>query len=367
MKIAVCFSSQLRNYKLCLPRLRKKFTELLVNQGHTVDYFGSFSNNLSFGFKYYNRKFGIPKTGSFTEVNNGLLTVYNDWNFLIDKKEAYSFLMNHIQFKKLEILDNWNDPVKTSYTDGIYDREAVSEDGLSINQWYYAERSVGLMQEYEKETNQEYDVIIRMRPDMLLMYIDLLGITNTINEPYHFKAGYVEVINGWPSIGDWNHIFGKQAAKRYHNGLCQRLISGYNDMWLGKNDLKQSWGGNPPPETMWAYCTRGIGKCTLTTLGLGAMLCRQFIDKYYPDIDSITMEQLCDYQFDISLSNFAIEEYLNKITNYNVIDDHYDQLRNYIDSNNINSLKLRENHFRDDHYLKTEESDTFNILKDFKL
>ena len=133
-------------------------------------------------------------------------------------------------------------------------------------------------------------------------------------------------------------------------------------MYLRKNDLKQSWGGNPPPETMWAYCTRGIGKCTLTTLGFGAMLCRQFIEEYYPDIDNINMEQLCDYQFDISLSNFAIEEYLNKITNYNVIDDHYDQLRNYIESNNINVLKLREGHL-----VTNDISNTDEILKDFKI
>lgn len=362
MKIAFCLSSQLRNYKMCIPRLRKKMDELLVSQGHVVHYFGSFTNNISLGFKYYNRKFNLPDDKPFVEINNGNLIPYNPWNYTIDTNEATDFLDKELNIKKVEILDNWKDPVKDSYSDAIYDKKIINEDGLHINQWYYAERSVSLMQEFEKQTGEEYDVVIRARPDMLWLYIDLLGITNTINEPNHFKAGYVEVLNGWPSIGDWHHIFGKNIAKRYHNGLCERLISCYNDIALNRNDMKQSWGDYPPPETLWAYCTRGIGKCTLTTLHVGAMLCRQFIDRYYNNIDQLSMEQLCDYQFDLSLSNFAIDTYLNKITDYNVIDDHYDQLRNYIESNNINALKLREGHL-----VTNDISNTENVLKDFKI
>lgn len=375
MKIAFCLSSQLRCYRYCIPRLKKDIDRLIVSQGHEVDYFGSFSNNLSLNFKYYNLKhYDNPENNS-----NGKLIKKNDYQYIIDESEALSFINEHLKPKDIEILDNWNDEVKNSYSDGLFNKFGYCHDGDHINQWYYAERSFSLMQEYEKRNKCKYDAIIRARPDMIWYWLDLGGIIDLKYNPFLFKAGYVEALNGWTSIGDWHHFVGPDAGKRYYNGLTQRVIDCYNDMYTNKINIKNSWGDFPVPETIWAYCTRNIGRCILTPLTTQAVICRQYIEHYIKDIDHADQVDVENYQNDLSISGRVIDEYLQKITNHNTKDSDYILLREYIEQNNINPLKLRYDSNREvaevlniepitptnpngSQYLNVE-----NVLKDFKI
>ena len=334
MKIAFCLSSQLRCYKYCIPRLKKDIDRLIVSQGHEVDYFGSFPNNMSLKFLYYNLKHN-------NDPFNGKLHRKSEREYIIDVNDARELIEKYLKPKKIEILDNWNDDVKNSYSDGLFDGFGYCKDGGHINQWYYAERSVSLMQEYEKENNCKYDVVIRARPDLIWYWLDLGGILDVKENPFLFKAGYVEALNGWSSIGDWHHFIGPEASKRYHNGLTQRVIDCYNDMYTNKIDLKNSYGDIPVPETIWAYCTRNIGKCILTQLSTGAAICREHIVNYINDLDNATLEDVENYQNDVSISSQVIIEYLYHLTNNNTKDSDYTLLSEFIEQNNINPLKLR--------------------------
>ena len=59
------------------------------------------------------------------------------------------------------------------------------------------------------------------------------------------------------------------------------------------------------------------------------------------DLDNATLEDVENYQNDVSISSQVIIEYLYHLTNNNTKDSDYTLLSEFIEQNNINPLKLR--------------------------
>ncbi len=142
MKIAVCFSGVLRAGVHAFPNIKQ--------------YYGDYFNSIDF----YMHTWDIEDWGADWYAYPHPLIDDSLWESIVKRKpfklqdSKLSKMESLYKFKKLEttsIFDSYNpnSPTKVEYM------------------WDSFKRSIELKQEYEKENNFKYDIVIKMRPDIL--------------------------------------------------------------------------------------------------------------------------------------------------------------------------------------------------------
>jgi hypothetical protein len=154
MKIAVCFSGQVRTWKYC-------YQNWIDNLGPLgdVDYFCHFWD--------YN---SVPE-GS----KNGYDIIPEDVLLTLDEKQAIIDTLNpkKIEFESKKIWEN-NEISPTS--ENWYSKRVANKlIPWHRNQFYSLMKSANLKRQYELENNFEYDVVIRMRPDSIFDGIPIIN------------------------------------------------------------------------------------------------------------------------------------------------------------------------------------------------
>lgn len=164
MKIAVCVSGGLRQYKFCIPYLNKYIIEDLQNKGHEVDVF---IHVWKFKTKPINLIHNL-KWLEDTEIfdDNEIINLYKPKKYVIEtftdermeeiikEQNGHFVIENAIKFANMDS----NDRKK-----GIDVRRQVNMYGM----YYKIYACNELKKEYEKENGFTYDVVMRTRPDLI--------------------------------------------------------------------------------------------------------------------------------------------------------------------------------------------------------
>lgn len=147
MKIAVCFSGQVRTWKYCYQNWIDNLTPL-----GEVDYFCHFWD--------YN---SVPEG-----AKKGYAVVPDDVLLSAEEKQSFIDMLKpkiiEFESKKVELSTTQSD---TWYSKRIKNKLLL----LQRNQFYSLMKSASLKRQYELENNFEYDVVIRMRPDSIFTSI----------------------------------------------------------------------------------------------------------------------------------------------------------------------------------------------------
>ena len=155
MKIALCFSGQLRTWRKTITQL-KKFMAILEDKGHSVDVFchmwnfNTYPNAIASGIQ----DFSAYEIVEQAEINE-LLAELNPKSFLIENESASI----HAKEAILNVKNNY-----------IKDMYGVNEFGhFFAPQFYSIMRSAHLKRKYESDHDIVYDCCFRLRYDLLLL------------------------------------------------------------------------------------------------------------------------------------------------------------------------------------------------------
>lgn len=162
MKIAVCVSGSLRQYKTCLPYFNKYIIEDLTDKGHSVDVFlhlwkfTTNTKNIKHNHKWYNDEENL--------TDDEIIALYKPKKYIIEE----------FSDKRMEeIIKSQNGEFLLERTKGLENLDMNSKKGLNerrmVNMYgmhYKIYECNELKKEYEKD-NGKYDVVIRTRPDLI--------------------------------------------------------------------------------------------------------------------------------------------------------------------------------------------------------
>ena len=147
MKIAVCFSGQVRTWKYCY----QNWIDNLSPLGE-VDYFCHFWD--------YN---SVPEG-----AKKGYTVIPDDVLLSVEEKQS---IIDTLKPKKIEF-ESKKVVLSTTQSDTWYSKRIKNKLLLlQRNQFYSLMKSASLKRQYELENNFEYDVVIRMRPDSIFTSI----------------------------------------------------------------------------------------------------------------------------------------------------------------------------------------------------
>mgnify|MGYP006977519480 CR=1 FL=1 len=155
MRIALCFSGQLRTWRKTMPQF-KKFIGILEDKGHMVDVFchmwnfNTHSKSIAHKLENYSAYEIVER-----EEVNEILAELNPKSFLLEH-EPVSLCT------KQTILNVKNNVIKELYGNNNYDHFITS-------QFYSIMRSAYLKRKYESDNNFVYDTCFRIRYDLLFM------------------------------------------------------------------------------------------------------------------------------------------------------------------------------------------------------
>ena len=202
MKVAVCFSGQLRTWK----KVYKTWEHIINNNDtkHEIDYFfHAFKEN------------SIPKIG----------VSHVDMELLDTPQVEFEELKNIFNPKKYEI---------ESQKKFIENLESVDYVNPYICQYYSMFKSSQLKKEYERENNFEYDLVIKMRYD-LFFNEDIIDTNKIFNENIYY--GYNPSYDEYGNLNRITDLFFYSKSKTfdflseyYNNIKC--LPSKYKDYSL---------------------------------------------------------------------------------------------------------------------------------------
>lgn len=231
----------------------KNFIEKIPNSD--IDFFLYTSNKTQFNFgnqKDRNKQYNFLQNNT-CYINDKDISIYFD-NFNIK---------NHIIEEKYEELKD------IVYSNLDHDNAVAWENDLyrPIQQFYGAEKCNLLKQEYEQQNNFKYDVVFRIRPDLVLSWWpDQQYPPKTPEEwdKYIFDkeyqergrsnqifVTYIDVIQGQSRIGD-NFVFGNSTSlDLFFKNITKNSISYWKDeknstIWEGISKYR------PAPESLWA-------------------------------------------------------------------------------------------------------------------
>ena len=170
MKIALCFSAHLREYKRYLPNINACFIKPLSEYG-AVDCFVHTWNTL--GPKYSWHTYGNGTGGL------DIIPVSAD-----EIKEAFN--------PKISIIEDYEKTKPTlllkNFTEKIPTIPALYQEGIlsCVCTFYKIYQCNEIKKQFELENNFKYDMVIRLRPDMNYTNIDFktLDYKNNIYVPY---------------------------------------------------------------------------------------------------------------------------------------------------------------------------------------
>lgn len=140
-RVALCFSGHLRDFDLCYDSLNNNFIKILLDAGFEVDIFGFFWNVL-----------GHRNTG-WTGIPN--------FEYFKEKMPTKVFIVepfNRTEFIRRYTTDQWmKRPTLSCFT--------TSGDATSM--WYAIYRCFREIEKYQSQNKFVYDVICRIRPDVI--------------------------------------------------------------------------------------------------------------------------------------------------------------------------------------------------------
>jgi hypothetical protein len=222
MKIAICFSGMLRTSNYVTPNLLRYFGDLFPSIDffmHTWDvtqhkqYMAGSMALLSTNYK------PCPLESSYPLVS----TMANDYkNFKKIKIESFSHLCESYRYSPL---------------------------------WYSWVKSVELKAEYEKEYNFTYDVVLKMRPDMIFPEGNTLQqeIDNFLNNPklFYVMGGEDTRLNDVYFLSSSDNM--NTATKIIDNPMPWK--DNEFNMHLTNNSIKYAWVRNPSYAIYREACT----------------------------------------------------------------------------------------------------------------
>lgn len=172
MRAAICYSGHLRDMEDCFPNHTNNLFSVLQNQGYDLDFFVSTWNCKG------HRSHGW---GGNTDINFVLSNV-NPVAFLSETFSRDYFIQNYQseQWKNYSHLSNH------------------TTCGDSVSMWYIAQKCIDLVKSHEKRSGVKYDIIVRIRPDIL--FNDPMSPL-TISEIVSRKSVHIPKWAGkWPEV-----------------------------------------------------------------------------------------------------------------------------------------------------------------------
>lgn len=138
-RIALCFSGHIREFQY--DNIKEKFIDILLEYGCEVDYYFSIWNTEGHRQKSFSGTLDISKILEETNPKGILIEEFDREYFLrryqTDKWKEYNHLSNY-----------------TTCPD-------------SVSMWYKIQKCLDMVENYQTRYNFTYDVIVRIRPDVL--------------------------------------------------------------------------------------------------------------------------------------------------------------------------------------------------------
>ena len=150
-KIAVCFSGTLRTGVHAFPNIKR--------------YYGDYFNNIDFFMHTWDiEDWGCDWSGYHHPfIGDSLWASYQERKLFKLQDSKLEKMESLYKFKRLE-------------TSSIFDSYDPNSPKKHHHMWNSFKRSIELKQEYEKENNFEYDIVIKSRPDILFRVKSTSGI-----------------------------------------------------------------------------------------------------------------------------------------------------------------------------------------------
>ena len=197
MKVAVCFSGQIRTALECAPNLKRYFS----SDKHEIDFFIHTWDNTS--YKNFNGTNIYPQKDRF-----------------ITKQEV-EFLKQTYNPKAIKI-ESHSEYLKKFVEKGF---------GSGLELWYSFYKSIILKKWYERKYNFKYDIVIKVRLDCMFREFDLdKQIEYIIKYPQNTIATHFQYDLNWKSIltkisaNDICFISSSETMEKYANFFIDKRI-----------------------------------------------------------------------------------------------------------------------------------------------
>jgi hypothetical protein len=226
--MAIAFSGALRTDENF-----ENFKKFFIDKKYQVDYFLYTTDKIdmlksAFGrAKTINPDYKTSENLTKERVNK-FLKCFNPVRVLIEPLEKF-------------VKDLKKESKRFKFTENEY--KVISyEDFVKISQMAKAEKVINLVSQYEKENQFEYDVILRVRPDVFIDLQVIPSLRNRVDEihlmklllykieesyvPTELPIIYLEFRTGVGSIQDkdWYVYGSSQAVKLYYNNLTFSIL-----------------------------------------------------------------------------------------------------------------------------------------------
>lgn len=187
LRVAFCFSGQLRTWEKCYPSW-KKIASMFNTPPDIFCHIWGFNTNTA-------RVYGLTHDKGIKFLDS------SEINSFLSKVSPQKY---HIE--TIEKNDNINNQIKSKITEFSSGKEVVNDISWMGGQFYGNMYSSFLKQEYEIENGFEYDLCFRLRYDLYFSDndINLLFNTSIIEDPNALYTVHTNKLNEWPylSIGD---------------------------------------------------------------------------------------------------------------------------------------------------------------------
>lgn len=157
LRVALCFSGHIRDFHLCYESLHKNFIQPFLDAGFEVHSFGTFWNVLG---HRGNGWVGVPDFETFKEKLQPKI-------FSVEPFDRMSFI-------KQFTTDQW---IRRQHL------SCITTSGDAASMWYSIHKCFGEIEAYQTKNGFIYDVICRVRPDLLYdTKLDMKEIENIMNK-----------------------------------------------------------------------------------------------------------------------------------------------------------------------------------------
>ncbi len=179
-KAAILLNGHFKLYKDLFWNFQNNLINPLKDQGYEIDIFFScwneLSNNNSFSFKHANNFNAKYENFDLSDI----LDKYKPKKYFVGEYENYKHLFNILNYDPT--LD-----LNTLHKD-IHEGPTL----FNLSQWFHRYQANQLKQQYEKENNFKYDLVISVRPDFF--YLDSFPIIEVEKEKLNLRMLYSDII-----------------------------------------------------------------------------------------------------------------------------------------------------------------------------
>lgn len=319
-KAAICISSELRNIRYSLPRVKAYFDKYFENSEESwdIDYFvyspDIYIKNYDFVNKIYDRSYINYVTDDDIKyiedtLNPKCIEIEKNGEKLLGLIKKFGLNSDDLQnCIRSDSRDHW-------------------KNARSFNQYHFAQQVIELKQSYENTHDFKYDAVFRIRPD--LYFLDLVNINpiqlkddrflNTkdyykVDWPNSIFVSYIDVRCGCPQVGDHFFMANSYAMDAYHNNMVENLVRFHNELKDNKftNTMWENlYRLSDPPERKW-FLLGFLNKITFVdTLCLSACLIRDHFDKNTWTHNVNFQEKVWKHEGYINNANHIIGLYVN--------------------------------------------------------